>query len=511
MDGPRPAERAPWLLALATTNLLFLVAAAWIVGNRMTELEKREDRRVEARPAAPAARPAGVEPVGPVTLDTLNKRLQKIEEDGYQYYSDLYADIHEMKRKVGQLGAALRNLAEQNARPGTPTGTYGLAAPDHAPTPEALARYAKDAAAAGIRVSPGRVEVPGFLNMAPNTAMAIEYFVTRYPEAGHETLVHVLGNATLADARNEPQKMSGMVTAIYKGLVVAGFMQGQPSGYKGDPADPTKRPQWVPPKGDSVYVGVRYVLHGKTHVARATDWVVDPSIRGVLPIDAFRFTGSTRIEEWTTGDEQLSSEVSGLVVSVYRNPTTLIEISVPSNEDDAYTYNHQRIPRPAVLLLDGGGRIDTLRDILKGELVLLGHLDGDATKPIEKAPMLLVRTEEDAPKAIPFARAASPAGAWVLTDPALKRSGWSVRLDVGGKSVESVGFDPLLLELIFSKTPIVPEGDGAKPIEPVQIAEEDLPPPGMGERPDKDAPAKVEPGPAKVEPGNGEPGEKGDK
>jgi hypothetical protein len=394
-----------------------------------------------------------------------------------------------MKRKVGQLGAALRNLQQSTTRPGSPSGTYGLAEAGRAPTSEALDRYGKDAAAAGVRVSPGRVEVPGFLNMAPNTAMAIEYFVTRYPEAGHETLVHVLGNATLDDARNEPQKLNGVVTALYKGLVAAGFMQGKTSGWKGDPNDPEKRAEWVPPSGDLVYVGVRYVLHGKTHLARATDWVVDPSVKGVLPVDAFRFTGSTRIEEWQTGDEQLSAEASGLCVSVYRNPTTLIEIATPSNLNDNYTYNHQRIPQPAVLLLDGGGRIDALRDRLKGELVVLGRLDGATVVPLPKAPVLLVSTEEEKePKAVTFEKAASPAGAWVVRDPALKRGAWSVRVDVDGKTAESVGFDPLRLELIFSKTPIVPEGDGALPIEPVQIPDEDLPPPGMGERPKDDAP-----------------------
>jgi hypothetical protein len=274
-----------------------------------------------------------------------------------------------------------------------------------------------------------------------------------------------------------------VVTAVYKGLVAAGFMQGTPSSWKGDPADPERKPEWVPPKGDPVYVGVRYSLHGKTHLARATDWVVDPSIKNVLPVDAFRFTGSTRIEDWQTGDEQLSAEASGLVVSVYRNPSTLVEIALPSNVNDAYTYNHQRIPRPAVLLLDGGGRVDTLRDPLVGELVVLGRIDGPRVTPLEKAPVLLVRGDDDVPKEMPFRKADAPAGAWVLRDPALKRSGWSLKVDLGGKTVESVGFDPLLLELVFSKTPIVPEGDGALPVEPVQIPDEDLPPPGMGDRP----------------------------
>ena len=483
MDGPRPAERAPWLLALATTNLLFLVAAAWIVGGRLTTLEQRVDARTPAPAAAPAARPApGPAEPGPMTSQDVAKALQKIDADAYQYYSDIYADLHEMKRKVAQLGVALRNLQQDFARPGAPIGAFRLAPPDHAPSPEALTQYQKDAVAAGVRVSPGRVEVPGFLNMAPNTAMAIEYFVTRYPEAGHETLVHVLGNATLADARDDPRKLEGVVTAVYKGLVAAGFMQGQPSGWKGDPADPERKAEWVPPKGDPVYVGVRYTLHGKKHLARATDWVVDPSIKNVLPADAFRFTGSTRIEDFQTGDEQLSAEASGLVVSVYRNPSTLIEIALPSNVNDAYTYNHQRIPRPATLLFDGGARVDTLRDPLVGELVVLGRLEGTSVVPLDKPPTLLVRGDDDTPKETPFHKADAPAGAWVLRDPALKRSGWSLKVDVAGKTVESLGFDPLLLELIFSKTPIVPEGDGALPIEPVLIPEEDLPPPGMGDR-----------------------------
>ena len=45
---------------------------------------------------------------------------------------------------------------------------------------------------------------------------------------------------------------------------------------------------------------------------------------------------------------------------------------------------------------------------------------------------------------------------------------WRVRMEIDGKAVESAGWEPFYLDLILSKTPIVPEGDGAIPVEPVQ-------------------------------------------
>ena len=42
-------------------------------------------------------------------------------------------------------------------------------------------------------------------------------------------------------------------------------------------------------------------------------------------------------------------------------------------------------------------------------------------------------------------------------------------MDVDGKPVESVGFQPLYLDLIFSKTPIVVQGDGALPVLPPEL------------------------------------------
>src|SRR5207245_2800836 len=122
-----------------------------------------------------------------------------------------------------------------------------------------------------------------------------------------ETLVHVIGPTDVKDL--SPERLKGLPTAVYKGMLAAGFTQGDSSRVeKGTDGKPT----WIPPTGDVVHVGARYALGGRTHVARASDWVGDPSTGTVLPADSFRFTGSRRIEDSDTGDEAIAAEEGGL-------------------------------------------------------------------------------------------------------------------------------------------------------------------------------------------------------
>lgn len=492
------SDRSPWSIALATANLTVLVAAAWIVGSRLDHVERQTDKCVAAlekgagRRDAAADRPAdraadkAEPPAG--TLAALEKKVGKLSDDAYDQYSETMGDLHELKRTSKQVLAAVRSLAQAIAKPGQPIGAWGLAAPAKAatpPTPEVLAAYRDAALAAGVKVEPGRVEVRGFLNMSPNAAMPIEYFVTRWPESGHETLVHVLGPVVMDDELT-PDRLKGVVTGVYKGLVAAGFVEGQNSGYEAGP-NPDK-PTWVPPTGDTVYVGVRYSLHGKVHVARATDWVIDPAARSVLAPDCFRFAGSRRQDDFETGDEQLTSEAGGLVVSVYRNPTSMIEIAAPSNLNDNYRYNDARIPKPLIAVLGKHeAHLDMIRDRLDGSLRVLAIEKDGKSAPVAKAPVLLMKRESGAIDEIPFAKATDAEGGFVVRDARLKTSPeWRVRVEVDGQPVETTGFDPLYVDLILSKTPIVPEGDGALPIEPVP-AEPAPEAPANGGEP-KDAP-----------------------
>ena len=494
------SDRSPWSIALATANLTVLVAAAWLVGSRLDHLEQATEKRVTAlekgggRREGATVRPADVEskpanrdadrepPAG--SLGSIEKNLSKLSDDAYEQYSEMMGDLHELKRTSKQLLAAVKGLAQAVAKPGQPIGTWTLAPPVTAtttPTPEVLAAYRDAAIASGVKISPGRVEVRGFLNMSPNAAMPIEYFVTRWPESGHETLVHVLGPFVMNEELT-PDRLKGVITGVYKGLVVAGFVEGQNAGYEA--GQNPEKPTWVPPTGDTVYVGVRYSLHGKIHVARATDWVIDPASRTVLAPDCFRFAGSRRQEDYDSGDEMLTSEAGGLLVSVYRNPTSMIEIAAPSNLNDNYRYNNARIPKPLIAVLGKHvARLDMLRDRGDGSLRVLSiEKDGKST-PLDQAPVLKVKRESGTIDEIPFTKATDATGGFVVHDAQLKTSpDWLVRVMIDGQPVETTGTDPLYVDLILSKTPIVPEGDGALPIEPLPA---DAPEPGSDP---KDAP-----------------------
>jgi hypothetical protein len=520
MDEPAPDSRAPWLLFLALANFVALVGGAWFIGQRLNALEdttarlsERPPRHVaraeepEPSPApAPAKKPAkggDGKPDGksPPTEGTLIERFDKVAADLYDYYADVTQHVYDMERTLKKLQSSVKAIELRMRRPGG-VGPGGLAPADQAPTAEVLAQYAKDAEAAGVKATPGRVEVRGFLNISPNTSMPIEYFVTRWPELGHETLVHVVGPVDVTQPK-ATDALKGLVTAIYKGLVVAGFRQGQPSGWepitgaKGAPPPSEAQPtmKWVPPTGDVVYMGVRWHERGATHVARATDWVVDPGAKSVLPQDAFRFTGSRRDEDYESGDEALTAEMSGQVASVYRTANSLFEIALESNLRDDYAYNFKRIPKPVTLVLAPEGekestatptspRIDLLRDRATATLTIHGGVREGARpeRPLTEAPVLLLPREEGGPLEVPFRKA--DGGGWTVTHDGLRTAPeWQVkvRLEAGGAWWHSASVEPLFLDLIFSKTPIQPEGDGARPLEPVVITGDE--PTGMGERP----------------------------
>jgi hypothetical protein len=468
-DSP---SRTAWLVGLATATLAFLVAAAWFFRTRLDAIEEKVSapRAGPERPP-PAPRPGGEAPSGEAGApDDLARKVQKLSDDVYDYYTEVAQDLHEAKRTLKQLNAAVRRLQQQMAAPGMPSGAWALAEAGKPPSPEVLAAYRKDAEDWGVKVSPGRVEVRGVLNLSPWSTMPIEFFVTRWPESGHETLIHVVGPAPVDEALS-PDRLKGLLTAVYKGMVAAGFAEGEGAAFE-PPSAEKARPRWVPPKGDTVYVGVRYELGGRVHLARATDWVVDPSTRSVLPEDAFRFTGSGRQEDFETGDEQLRAEASGILMSVYFNPTTLVEIAVPSNVDNAYQYNHLRIPKPARLRLENGaGVVDAVRDRARSALRVLAVTRDGRREAIATAPVLVVRDADGNDREVPFS---SVDGAWEVTHEALGKGDWRVQVVVDGTPRRTSGFEPFYLDLVLSKTPIVPEGDGARPLEPI-VLPEDIP------------------------------------
>lgn len=414
---PAPAPSSRLLLSFTVATFIAALASVWVLGDlrrRVQSLEEaaatgaqgpRAGSPARPAPAAPAARderPAeGFPPPKPepdadapdplasrdplVKLDALLKAHQELSDNLYEYYSDMLGDLVAIKREIRQLKAGLRNVSQALAagRPGGLSLGWGLAPARQPLGGEVAKAYVEDAKRFGIEVEPGRVTARAMLNMSPNEAMPIEYFITRFPESGHETLVHLVGAGTLGDADHDPLKdLRGLSTALYKALVAAGFREGEgsrveeparpavaevpagegepagegvpagegePSGEGGAgtgvPREPTP-PVLVLATGDTIYLYVRYTLDGQVHVARATDWVLDPSTGSVLPEDCWRFTGSRRIPDPETGEEMLAAEMGGLLVSVWPNASALLEVALASAVNNDYRYHHARIPKP---------------------------------------------------------------------------------------------------------------------------------------------------------------------
>ena len=379
---------AKFALSFAVAALILAIGGFFAVLSRLGRVE--EAVREEAAVRRPAGRPAGVVPPEPDAppdapdaarkLDWMLEKLQSIEDDAYQYRLDLGQEIYDLQSEIRQLKSMMRRIVQGlgEGSGGRIDIGWGLR-PKGAPLDEATARaYKEEAEKFGIAVEEGRVRVRGFLNFSPNVEMPIEYFVTRYPNAGHETLVHLLGNRDVPPPDVNPyQALRGLATALYKGMIAAGFEQGEPS--HPDPNSDAKNPDWVLATGDTVYIGVRYEREGEEHVALATDWVLDPQAGTVLPVDAFRFTGSARGADPDTGEPQLAAESLGLLVSVWPNAAALVEVALPSSLRNDYAYNFSRIPKAE-------GEAPLFLDLIFSRRPI--EPKGEGARPIERPPAI---------------------------------------------------------------------------------------------------------------------------
>ncbi len=258
-------------------------------------------------------------------------------------------DLYEIRKGLSAIKGRLHRLKNALADGGIGGVSDALPAKGQPLGQEDIKRLTEQAEQFGIKVEPGKVTVRAFLNMAPRKNMPLEYFMTRYPEANHETLVHIIGNKSLEALRKDPRtEAAGLATALYKGLLAAGFKEGD--SWRPDPdQDPDERkenPKWLLPNGDVIYVTVRYEFGGKIHEVQATDWVIDPKTGKPLPPNAFRFTGSRRVENMDTGEEAVACEFDGLLVSVWPARNALMEVALPGASRNDYRYNSDLIPKP---------------------------------------------------------------------------------------------------------------------------------------------------------------------
>jgi len=345
---------------IAAIGLLFFLAD---VRNRLSRVE----REVDARPAPAASAPSpasssGNESAAPKEgetedplqttdlrkkLDWLIGKLEEVDTRVYEGVVDLESELYQQKRQVDRIQVLTKRILDGLRKSGDFEGFDStLPEPKAALTIEQRKEYKAEAARFGIEVEEGKVTARGLLNGEQDKAYPIEYFMTRYPEAGHETLVHLLGTATMEDWAEPPfPNLSGLCTALYKAMLAAGFVQGEGSHFERPPEGPDDVPPWILATGDTVYVYVRYEEDGETKLARASDWVIDPATKSVLPEDCFKFTGSLRVDHRETGDEMLLAEAQGFVMSVYPDRAAMIEVALESARANNYLYNWARLPK----------------------------------------------------------------------------------------------------------------------------------------------------------------------
>lgn len=308
---------------------------------------------VSPQDVSAAAEEEEVDPVAPLEtkdpiakLDWLIRNLNELDTRVYDGTMSLESELFDLQHKVNKLQIMLRRLLDGLRSTGDFAGLAPtLPEPQEPLTAAQVKTYTEEAKNFAIEIEPGRVTARGLLNGEQDQAYPIEYFMTRFPDAGHETLVHLLGKARLEDFQEPPfPSLEGLPSALYKALLVAGFKQGEGTHPEKQPS-PGEPINWILATGDTVYIYVRWEEDGVEKLARATDWIMDPATKSVLPEDCFRFTGSFRVENTTTGDEMLLAEARGFLVSVYPDRAAMIEVALDSASNNNYQYNWPRLPK----------------------------------------------------------------------------------------------------------------------------------------------------------------------
>ena len=343
---------------IAAIGLLFFLSD---VRKRLVKVERDLMAREAVAPQPEADQPsAGVDPLATKDtrkkLDWMVEKLEEIHTQVYEGVIDLESEMYQVRQDLGRVKVRVTRILDGLRESGDFGGfSSSLPEPKKPLTLEQRKAFKAEAAKWGIKVSDGLVIARGLLNGEQDRAYPIEYFMTRYPEAGHETLVHLLGNATLEDWKEPPfPKLHGLVTAMYKSLLAAGFTEGKFSHPERQPKEPFEAVPWILATGDTVYMYVRWKDDdGNTVLARATDWMLDPNTETVLPEDCFKFTGSMRVEHRETGDEMLLSEARGFVVSAYPDRAAMVEVALESVVGGHLAYNWSRLPKHKRVTVEG--------------------------------------------------------------------------------------------------------------------------------------------------------------
>ena len=344
---------ATFIAALAA--MYFLSEVRVRLGRLETRQTRLEDASAEPAKGLPGAGTANTEggPIPPldtkdpiVKLDWIINHVEELDTRVYDGVISLEAELFQMQRKVDKLQVMTRRMLDGLRATGQFEGLASTLPEPETPLTEAqIKTYTEEAKKFAIEVEPGKVTCRALLNGEQDKAYPIEYFMTRFPDAGHETLVHLLGTHKLEEWQEPPYpSLEGLPSALYKALLVAGFEQGKGTHPEKEPK-PGEPINWILATGETVYIYLRWEEDGVEKMARATDWVIDPETGTVLPEDCFRFTGSWRVENTITGDEMLLAEARGFLVSVYPDRAAMVEVALRSASNNNYQYNWSRLPK----------------------------------------------------------------------------------------------------------------------------------------------------------------------
>ena len=102
-------DRTSWLLALATANLVVMLAGAWLIDRRLQGVERAAAASAPAAPGDAArtrpgpARGGDARGEGARTPTELEKAVSQLGVDSYDQYSEIKNDLYELRTGMTRL------------------------------------------------------------------------------------------------------------------------------------------------------------------------------------------------------------------------------------------------------------------------------------------------------------------------------------------------------------------------------------------------------------------------
>jgi hypothetical protein len=307
-------------LAIVILVTLFLPACSGqgdsATAERLAAIEAKLEKALEKAPKGDGE-----------TLARLDRRLREMEsslEDILTAMEFLAVDVDAIKRNTWETLSSMQTTGEDGEV--EPPDEYRRLF-----DPEAREKLVELAAAKGVRLFEGRLEVDGVI--VQNRAM-LEFLAVVAGGKEHETVIALVGSAEYGGEM--PKGLASMINAC---ILALGFEKGQP-------VRASKDGKVLPPQGEPIHVYVEWAGEdGEAIRARGEDLVYNIEKKEPMSRGKWVYVGSRFERMYGSSEVAYMADLTGDVIATYSWPNTIIDNTTSEGSDDIYyTCLTPRIP-----------------------------------------------------------------------------------------------------------------------------------------------------------------------